>query len=253
MKILGCTISLVFMIALGELSAQDPVRPKRERDWNPSAVYLSGDLASPFRSAFSQTNTYEFRTKVDFDSYFLVFDYGRVNSTISRVIDPTGADFDYKSEGNFFRIGPQVDFMPFNKNWSNLTFGIMYAWANFNDRIDYELRNEEWDDVNLNYSNNSIRARWYEASLGLSAHIIGPLYLGYTFRFKLAKKMSDPGPLKPYEIPGFGPARRGSNFGMSYYITYRLGFRKKAVPVKPKAEKVVGKSQRTEDNPNPTP
>ena len=243
MRTLGCTISLLLMLcvskSLGQSTSTDleePVRPryelpKRERDWKPSAFYISYDIIQLINSASSDRFHTEFNAKVDFDQFFLAFDYGWSD----RQITETG--FDYSFEGNYYRIGPEVDFMPYNKSRSSLFIGLKYAWSNFEDQITYSTSSDQWDQSDLTFANDNLKARWFEVNFGLSARIAGPVFMGYVVRFKLSQNLSETSELTPYQIPGYGRADKTSNFGFSYYITYRLGFRKKPVPKRPEKAK----------------
>jgi hypothetical protein len=64
---------------------------------------------------------------------------------------------------------------------------------------------------------------------GLKVRVFKQLYLGFTARFKLALSISGDGNLRPYYVPGFGKNIGSSAWGFSYYVFYRLPFRKKVV------------------------
>lgn len=226
-----------------DLSAQQI--PRRDRDWKPSAVYLSGETVGLLKSTSKDFKHFELNAKVDFDNLFLAVDYGSIRSILD------GDNFVYESNGSFLRVGPQINFMPYNENWSNLFFGLVYARSWFEDQVVHSTPEGIWTEFNQPFENRNMTAGWAEANLGLSAHVIGPLYFGYVVRFRMAMQMSDPGMLRPYEVPGFGAARKASNFGFSYYITYRFGFRNKAVPkkpIKPKRLENTGPGNDEEDN-----
>ncbi|PIB36506.1 hypothetical protein BFP72_14410 [Reichenbachiella sp. 5M10] len=200
---------------------------KRVRDWKPSELFLSADVVGMARLVSGDVQT-EFQAKVDFDHFYMAVDWGRSN------LNSDGENFDYQSSGNFFRVGPQVNFTPYSKIRSSIYFGLMYAHSSFTDEINYFVVGDDWDNVDLSYENKGMSANWMEAMMGLNVRIVGPLFLGYTVRFKLAKWMSDYEVLQPYEIPGYGQADKSSVFGFNYYITYRFGFRKKPIETKPK-------------------
>ncbi|UXP32895.1 DUF6048 family protein [Reichenbachiella agarivorans] len=229
MKILKYITSLSLIVAVGQ-SAVAQVLEKREKDWKPSEIYLSADVVGLTRLLNGDVQN-EFQGKIDFDVFYLAADWGRSN------LSSKGEGFDYSSKGSFFRVGPQVNFTPYNKNRSSIYFGLMYAHASFSDQIDYAGVDQQWNQTNLSYSNEDLRANWLEATMGLNAKIIGPLYMGYVLRFKMAKVLTGDGTLAPYEIPGFGAASKNSVFGFNYYITYRFGLRDKPIPIRPKIVK----------------
>jgi len=226
----------VLVLQVCGLSAQSL---KREKDWQPSLVFVSADFVGLANMISSGNTQAEFSAKIDFDQLFLAYDFGFENQNLTGSSD--SGPFAYSSEGRFFRIGPQINFLPYNKDRSNIFFGLSYAHANLSDHIDYTATAENWDDAELEYSNINLKAQWFEASLGMSVRIFGPLFMGYTMRFKMAKSMDTPGELMPFSIPGFGEADKGSHFGFNYYITYRLGFRNKVMPEKPQGQKRLEK------------
>ncbi|MFY0625194.1 MAG: hypothetical protein JXR07_02785 [Reichenbachiella sp.] len=223
-------ISFLFLVLIQDLNAQESL--EAPRDWKPSLLFLSSDVVGLIDMASGGDTQAEFSAKMDFDQLFLAFDFGFENSHLSN-----GTSFDYTSEGRFFRVGPQINFMKYEKSRTNIFFGLMYANSKLNDQISYTVPEGAWEANELSYSNNNFKAQWFEANVGISVRIVGPLFLGYTIRFKLAKWMDTPEDLMPYSIPGFGPADKASNFGFNYYLTYRLGFRKKKIPDKPKNQK----------------
>jgi hypothetical protein len=236
--------SLVFILLSLSSKGQELKEPEIIPDWKPSMIFFSADLVGLTRLGSSNNLKSEFSAKMDFDRFFLAFDYGLHKTNFA------GNNFDYSSNGSFFRIGPQIDFMRFNKGYSNLYFGVMFATSSFDDRIDYIQNGGFWDGENLSFANKQLKANWFELNLGISAKIIGPLYLGYTIRFKLAKSLSGEEELRAFEVPGFGTSGGGSTFGFNYYITYRFGMRKKEVPEKPKrAKRLESESNSKEDEP----
>ena len=231
MKILGCIFSVLLFFS-AEVKAQGNVY-KRPRDWKPSSVFVSADVVGLTRLFDAGNIQSEFQAKIDFDQFFLVTEFGLANSEISE------SNFDYSSNGNFYRIGLEADFLPYSKNRSNLTLGLVYSSARMSDKISYAYDEGMWSPSRNTYSNDNITSSWLETTFGLSVNVFKGFYLGYNMRFKVAKIISGTSELFPYEIPGFGPAQRDSNFGFNYYITYRFGLRNKPIPVKPKKREVL--------------
>lgn len=238
LRILGCYIltNMIFL-SLTMAQAQQDVYvppPKRDRDWKPSMVFLSTDVIGMYELVTSDDYKTEYQAKVDFDSYFFTVDFGHQKNDVDQ------ADFSYQAKGYFSRVGVQADFLPFNKNYNNFYFGFMYGWSRSEDNIRYQDPDTRYalplDEV-LNLENDKIKASWFEANLGLSVHIIGPIYMGYVLRFKFAPNIKGTDGLYPWEIPGYGRADRTGRFEFNYHITYRLGFRDKKVPLRPTSNK----------------
>lgn len=222
MRILKYTINLILLLSSTVIIAQES-----KKDFVPSEVIFAVDAFGLGKTIFTGETKLEFHSKVDFGQYYLAGEFG-----VDK-INPTGEGFDYRSEGTFFRVGPHVNLMPYNKHRSSIFFGLMYARSNFKDQISYEQIDQGWGTQTLNYSNDNLSARWFEANLGINVKIAGPIYLGYTLRFKFSKSLSGNEELFPYEIPGFGKADKGGQFGFNYYVIYKLRFRDKPIPKRP--------------------
>lgn len=230
MKILKYIISLSVLIGAHAAMAQEakqPEKPKVEKDFVPSEIIFATDVIGLGRTLFTDETKLEFHSKIDFHTYYLAGEFGLDKINLS------GDGFDYQSEGSFFRVGPHVNMMPYNKQRSSIFFGLMYARSSFQDQINYAQSDTGWGTGDLFFANDNLTARWFEANVGINVKIAGPLYLGYTVRFKFVKKLSGEEELMPYEIPGFGQADKGSAFGFNYYVIYKLRFRDKPIPKRP--------------------
>lgn len=222
MRILRYTTSLILLFLGWNAIAQET-----KKDFKPSEIIFAADVVGLGKTAFTDETKLEFHSKIDFHNYYLAAGFG-----IDK-INPTGDDFDYSSEGTFFRVGPHINLMPYNIHRSSIFFGLMYARSTFSDKINYSHDDAGWGANQITYANDDMKARWFEANLGINVQIAGPLYLGYTMRFKFAKDLSGNGELMPYEIPGFGKADKTGQFGFNYYVIYKLRFRNKPIPKRP--------------------
>ncbi|MDW3211840.1 MAG: DUF6048 family protein [Reichenbachiella sp.] len=222
MKILKYITSLIILLSGEYLIAQEA-----KKDFVPSEVIFATDVVGLGKTLFTDEIKLEFHSKVDFGQYYLAGEFG-----VDK-INPTGEGFDYSSEGTFFRVGPHINMMPYNKHRSSIFFGLMYARSNFKDKISYDQVDQGWGASTLNYANDNLTARWFEANLGINVKIAGPIYLGYTLRFKFSKSLSGNEELFPFEIPGYGKADKGGQFGFNYYVIYKLRFRDKPIPKRP--------------------
>lgn len=222
MRTLKYIISLSFFLSGFGSWAQEA-----KKDFKPSELIVGVDAIRLGKTLFTDETQLEFHSRIDFHQYYLAGEFGIDKTKAS------GNGFDYSAEGTFFRVGPQVNMMPYNKHRSSIYFGLMYARSSFSDQIIYDTDDTGWGAQSITYSNDNLTARWYEANVGINVKVLGPLYLGYTVRFKFAKKLSGAGELQPFEIPGFGEANKGSRFGLNYYLIYKLRYRDKPIPKRP--------------------
>lgn len=235
MRILKYTTSLIALFVSWGGLAQEA-----KKDFKPSEVIFAADVIDLGKSLFTDETSLEFHAKIDFHHFYLAGEFG-----VDK-INPIGTGFNYSSEGTFFRVGPQVNLMPYNRHRSSIFFGLMYARSSFKDQISYSQPDVGWGDEVIAHTNENLKARWFEANMGINVKVLEPLYLGYTMRFKFSQTLSGNGELQPFEIPGFGEADKSSQFGFNYYIIYKLRFRDKPIPKKPirKIEEVEEKRTR---------
>lgn len=176
-KIFKFIVSLTLLLASLETSAQ--YFEKRKKDWKPSEFYLSVDVIGATKLAFGNVD-FELQGKVDFDRFYLVLDWGMKN------IDLSEEGFDYSADGSFFRVGPQINLMPYNELRSNLYLGLMYGQSNFSDDIVYSRSVDFFEDEDLFFNNSNLVSRWGEINMGVKAQVYKNFYLGFLVRFKFA-------------------------------------------------------------------
>jgi hypothetical protein len=228
---------LCLMVLMGTLGVQGVVAQKGR--FIPSGLRIGTDLvALPVNLFSAEQDKWEVTADVDFDRYLLVADYGWSSYALR---DQT---FGYKSNGSYFRIGPDVNFMHNDRDLNVAFFGLRYAASSFSDQLRYNTRAEIQEDIRWpesleNTSNSAAPARWAEMNAGLRIRVIQQFFLGFTLRYKfLFRTANTDGSLTPYFVPGFGKNIDADAWGFNYYAYYRIPFRKKVFydPAKAKAE-----------------
>ena len=195
----------------------------------PTAVRLGADPGTLGYMLFSEKRgIFEAEADIDIDRFLIVANYG---ISTYKLDEPT---YVYENNGTYFKIGPDINFMHEDPNLNLMFFGLRYATASFNDRLDYDTRaviqtETGWPNTRETTTNGNAKASWYEMVTGLKIRIVKQLYMGFTMRFKLQMKTKQTAILKPYYIPGFGKNINSTAFGFNYYISYRLPFRKKII------------------------
>ena len=185
----------------------------------PTALRVGTDLTLIGGRIFGTgRNQYELNTDLQFGKYFFALDYGF--GSRQHVRD----DFIYEFQGSYFRIGVDYNFIPDDPD-NNLIFGgLRYGRAFYSDKINYQIIDEIFGIYNFGYENPSINGRWFEVVAGMKIKVWKQLFLGYTLRYKLFRKVSGAENFSTYEIPGYGRAANSNATGFNYHIFYQIPF-----------------------------
>ncbi len=160
---------------------------------------------------------YELNTDFSFGRYLLSADVGTGRQ--NRFTE----GLDYRTLGTYFRIGPDVNFIPDNKDNNAFFLGARYGWCTFEEQLNTIFTHTDWGSFPV-YNERRTTARWFEAVAGLKARVWDNFYLGYTMRLKFGLKVNDDSSFAAYEVPGFGKVGDGNTFAFNYHIFYRIPF-----------------------------
>lgn len=199
-------------------------------DWRPSAIRAGVDVYGLGKTAFSGGyNRQEVQGDIDFNKYFFVLDLGRES------IDNSGDGYTQKASGSYFRAGVDVNLTQYSPNRDVVFFGLRYAQSSFDESLRFDYYVPYWGPGAVDETNNNLTARWIEAVFGMKVKVWKQLYMGYTLRAKIANSIKGAESLVSYQVPGYGVVTGSGTFGFGYHIYYRLPFRDKPVPLRPKA------------------
>jgi len=225
------SILLLFSVVAGfcqtdtaEVRIPKPPKVKKEfKEFIPTGVRFGVDLYSVGRRLWEDEKTLsEFQLDVDFRHYLLVFEYG------TSKLEEVGSGFVYTNDGSFFRVGAEINFLYNPASSDVISVGFRYASSTFDDFLTYKTE-DAFNNTQITVSNKNSRANWAEFTTGTRIKLWKGLFMGFTIRYKFLKsvKFVD---LEPFIIPGFGENRLDDNdqFGFSYYLMWRFGFKKKA-------------------------
>ena len=176
---------------------------------------IGNSIFNDNRSGFGLTSD------IDFGKFQLGFDYGSAELTTDK------SNYDFKSDGTFFRVGPDYNFMYTDQDQSVLFFGLRYARSSFDETLDFTVNDGVWPSTDVSVATNSSKGRWFELVSGLKGRVWKELYLGFTVRYKFAQSNESNSSLANFEIPGYGKASDNDRAGFDYYIYWRIPFKKK--------------------------
>jgi len=212
----GCGIALLNITVIAQ-----------EKRFVPTGIRIGTDLSLLGITAFSSNRSgYEINGDIDFHKFFLVWDIGHENR------DRVTPLFNYNSEGDYFRIGLDVNLLNPHKNQNNnvMFFGVRLAKAFYDDRVTFTIIDNNYGDISQFRRNFGLVANWLEFTAGIKVRMWKNLYLGYTGRLKFSKALKGDEAIRPFDIPGFGKSKERSVFGINYYITYLIKWKDKPLP-----------------------
>ncbi len=200
------------------------------KKWIPTGVRIGVDIAGPIYNQFEpKIANYEAMADIDFSKFFVVIEMGK------GVYSSNESITNYSNSGFFFRAGADINMTPKDVNLNILYFGLRYATSTFSETLVGSLPSAGWGDTPIDIEQQNSRANWIEMNLGMRIRIWKSFFTGYTIRFKLLKHNSyNEGKFETYFIPGYGVASNTSNWGINYYIQYRIEWKKKPIPWKAK-------------------
>lgn len=212
--------------------------------WVPSAVRVGVDLYDVLLTSIKSNRTiYEFNADIDFHNYFLVFDYGVYKGSENTIL------YDYEAKGYFWRLGADVNLIPYEKSRSVFFFGVRYAEAAFDDRVQFDFNSNFYGSNTVLRENKDLYATWYELTMGLKVPMWKWIQLGFTGRMKFGRSMRSSQGLESVLIPGFGNGINRTEFALNYHLMFRIPFRDKPIPPKPERKKVTRETPDSNTNP----
>jgi len=200
-------------------------KPKVPKEFYiPTGVRIGTDLVALGVNAFGgKRERYEFQADIDIHRIYLIGSFGTSHYT------STGEGFDYNHKGNFYRVGLDANFLKYDPDYNTFTVGIRYATANFSEQLTVNSSDLVYGDYTESFTNDNVRARWFELTTGLRVNIFNNFYTGYTFRIQINRKIFNADEFRSYDIPGFGKAEFNNRWTFNYYLMYRIAWKEKGV------------------------
>ena len=183
----------------------------------PGGIRVGVNVKTAAASLFRDyQNQYEVSGDINFWKYLLTVDLGV--ASFSR----TGDQFRYLTEGNYFRIGPAINFIHDVPGNHALGLGLKYGSSSFQNVLNWNVSSPVWGDETLNMEQRRLMARWLELAGMLKVHVAANIQLGLTASFKFARNIKGAKRIEVYDIPGYGLAEAPTWWGFDYYIYYRI-------------------------------
>ena len=185
---------------------------------------ISYDLVGPLQNAISRSRgAWEVTGEVDLNNLFVIGAFGNEH------FDYGDSSYHYRSDGNYNRIGFDLNMIPRDEYDSELFFGFRYATSRFQESLSGERNIFQWGKGYFNEQNTDMKATWIEFTAGMKAKVWKNLFMGYTLRLKIKMGVQGEQNLETYRIPGYGLAEDNNFWGINYYAAWRFNFAQKYV------------------------
>lgn len=188
----------------------------------PTGIRVGVDAVALARTEF--TNSFEgFEAAFDVDlyRYYPTFEFG---TSARNFLAENGST--YENDGSFWRAGIDVNFMKKDPEKNMFFLGARYARSRYSESATIITSDPIWGDFNESFQNTDLSARWFELTTGMRIKVWKIFWLGYTARFKFARKIDDTGAMLTTDVPGLGSTDRPTTWGFSYYVMVKLPVRK---------------------------
>lgn len=181
-----------------------------------NGLSVSFDIVGPAMLMLSDYGEYEASLRVNLrNKMFPIVEigYGMAER------DDEVTEIYYKTSAPYFRIGCDWNLLK-NKNTGNRLFGgFRYAFTSYKvDVAKDEITDPVWgSETEFSISGEGCNQHWIEGVVGIDAKVLGPLHLGWTFRYKRRISHKDTSIGKTWYVPGYGTAgdtKLGVNFNI---------------------------------------
>ncbi|MFM2428405.1 MAG: hypothetical protein RL012_289 [Bacteroidota bacterium] len=225
-------------LCLGMLASSLPTRAKT-RYW-PTGIQLGMDVFRPFQYKYygRQGTPYELNTSIDFARCILEGDYGWGSIHWKGCSEKTSTSSYYASDGQYFRVGLNYNFLQDTPNKNMAFLGFRYARSFFQDhlvsKVSYDSRGPiKNQDISIDSKQHNVKARWFEAVAGVKVKVWKLLYAGGTMRYKFGLRIDQANCHTPYDVLGWG-LNDDEPFGFNLYLSLHIPFVYDTPPSSPK-------------------
>jgi hypothetical protein len=192
----------------------------------PSAIHAGVDLIGAGKTIIrDDVDWLNFYVGVDMYKYTFNVEYGIEN----RIVENTSSR--YEASGNYFRIGPDVNFLFRDPDFSALFFGLRYGRTTFSDQLNYQVTDPVWGGYEGFLENEKLASGWGEVVAGMRVKLFQLAWFGFTGRFKFGVKSFTDERLIPNYVPGYGRADLQTTWEFNYWLIFRLPLKKPAMAI----------------------
>lgn len=224
LRLLTSISLLVLVVSSAAAQKSDTTRTKSDTvktSYLPTGLRIGTDLLALIRSQVRDDfSGWEINGDVDFNRYYLAIDYGQSSRTLA------GDSSNYTNDGRYFRVGVDVNFLKKDPERNMFFLGIRYGRSSFSESLSIQSYDQVWGLHSQNFSNPSVKSRWFELVGGIKVKVWKPIWMGYTARFKFGLKSNGDDAMLSHDIPGYGRNDKETTWGFNYQIFFRIPFRR---------------------------
>jgi hypothetical protein len=194
----------------------------------PTGIRVGTDVIALIKSSTQDNFTgWEVNADVDFNRYYLNFDYGSWGRNFA------SDSATYQNEGRYWRLGVDVNFLLKDVERNMFFIGLRYGRANYSEQMTIVSQDDIWGDFTNSYNNPNVTARWLELTSGIRVKMYKFIWLGYTARFKFGLKRQGEIAMLSHDVPGYGRTDKETAWGFNYQLFFRIPFRPTPPPLRP--------------------
>jgi hypothetical protein len=217
-KFLWSSLLLVLSLqGVAQKNERDSLRAIRK----PTGLRVGTDLISLGKTIAQQPlKSWEITADVDLGRYYPTLELGSWSREAKLV---NGL---YNNEGQYFRVGVDINFLLKDPDKNMFFIGMRYGRAQYSEQVAYSITPELFPAVQQAASNPAAIASWIELTTGLRVKVWRSLWMGYTGRMKFLPATKNTPGFDSYDIPGFGLPFKGLYWGFNYQVYWRIPFKK---------------------------
>ena len=178
---------------------------------------VSFDLVGFTMMQLSDNGQYEGALRVNLhDEWFPIVEagIGRANHE-----DDPVTNIRYKTSAPYFRIGIDKNLLKKKHGPYRLYAGLRYAFTSYKiDLARSEFPDPVWQwNTSYGVRDEPCSQHWLELAVGVDATVLGPLHLGWSFRYRRRLAHNDGSIGRTWYVPGFGMSG-GTRLGGTFNV-----------------------------------
>jgi hypothetical protein len=144
-------------------------------------------------------------------------------------------NYSFLSKGSYFKAGIDFNILrpeaALGKYWGGI--GIHYGLSRFTSETPSLKHDNYWGSVSLTLPRQLNWCHYLELSGGFKVEVLRNFSIGWLISIRKLIYTGAPVDLRPVYYPGYGEGGRSLTYGLGYYISYNIPFKKIKVQIKP--------------------